>query len=95
MFLLTLTLRCFRLHTLRLLLLERMLQYLGEVGEVGGERTVPFMQVLLMLTSDMDSEEDRDRAILDTFLTSLIQQLDLTGKVLYTCRAIAVMLKIL
>ena len=62
-----------------------MLQYLGEVGEVGGERTVPFMQVLLMLTSDMDSEEDRDRAILDTFLTSLIQQLDLTGKVLYTC----------
>ena len=72
-----------------------MLQYLGEVGEVGGERTVPFMQVLLMLTSDMDSEEDRDRAILDTFLTSLIQQLDLTGKVLYTCRVIAFMLKIL
>lgn len=59
-----------------------MLQYLGEVGEVGGERTVPFMQVLLMLTSDMDSEEDRDRAILDTFLTSLIHQLDLSGKVL-------------
>ncbi|XP_076455251.1 E3 ubiquitin-protein ligase UBR4-like isoform X3 [Babylonia areolata] len=69
-----------RLHSLRLLLLERMLQYLREVGEVGGERAVPFMQVLLMLTSDMDSEEDRDRAVLDTFLSSLVHYLDLTGK---------------
>ena len=72
---------CCRLHTLRLLLLERLLQYLGEVGAVGGERTVPFMQVLLMLTSDLDSEEDRDRALLDTFLTTLIHQLDLNTKV--------------
>nr|KAG5693182.1 hypothetical protein BaRGS_014072 [Batillaria attramentaria] len=69
-----------RLHVLRLLLLERMLQYLRDVREVGGERTIPFMQVLLMLTTDMDSEEDRDRAILDAFLTSLITELDLTGK---------------
>ena len=56
-----------------------MLQYLDQVSEVGGERAVPFMQVLLMLTSDMDSEEDRDRAVLDAFLTAVIKQLELTG----------------
>jgi E3 ubiquitin-protein ligase UBR4 len=57
-----------------LLLLERMLGYLDEVGGVGGERAVPFLQVLLMLTSHMDSQEDRDRAVLDAFLTALLQQ---------------------
>lgn len=58
-----------------------MLQYLPEVRSVGGVRAIPFMQVLLMLTSDMDSEEEHDRAILDAFLTSIITELDLSGKV--------------
>lgn len=66
---------------MRLLLLERMLQYLPEVRSVGGVGAVPFMQILLMLTSDVDTEEDRDKAILDNFLATIITELDLSGKV--------------
>ena len=39
------------------------------------------LQVLLMLTSDLDSEEDKDRAALDSLLTVLLKELDLSGKV--------------
>jgi E3 ubiquitin-protein ligase UBR4 len=38
------------------------------------------MQVLLMLTTDLESEEDKDRAALDSFLTTIVTQLQLNGK---------------
>ncbi|XP_052093919.1 E3 ubiquitin-protein ligase UBR4-like [Mytilus californianus] len=69
-----------RLHSLRLILLERLLHYLPEIREVGGVRAIPYMQVLLMLTSDLDSEEEKDKAALDTLLTALIKELDLFGQ---------------
>uniref|UniRef100_A0A2C9K8S7 UBR-type domain-containing protein n=1 Tax=Biomphalaria glabrata TaxID=6526 RepID=A0A2C9K8S7_BIOGL len=69
-----------RLHNLRLKFLESLLQYFSEVQKVGGVRSVPFMQVLLMLTTDLEPEEDRDRAALDLFLTTIIQKLDLSGQ---------------
>ena len=34
-----------RMHTLRLMLLEKLLQYMPELREVGGVRAIPFMQV--------------------------------------------------
>ena len=34
-----------------------------------------------MLTSDLDSEEEKDKAALDTLLTALIKELDLFGQV--------------
>ncbi|XP_014674379.1 PREDICTED: E3 ubiquitin-protein ligase UBR4-like, partial [Priapulus caudatus] len=55
----------YRLHSLRLLLLDRLTQELPELREVGGVRAIPFMQVLLMLSSDLDSDEDADKAALD------------------------------
>ncbi|XP_067662559.1 E3 ubiquitin-protein ligase UBR4-like [Haliotis asinina] len=69
-----------RLHSLRLQLLERLLQYLPEIRDVGGVRAIPFMQVLLMLTSDLDNEEDKDRAALDNLLTIILKELDLSGQ---------------
>ena len=38
-----------RMHTLRLLLLNRLLQYLPELRDVGGVRAIPFMQVGVFL----------------------------------------------
>ena len=35
-----------------------------------------------MLTSDLDSEEDKDKAALDTLLTAIIKELEPSGKVL-------------
>ncbi|XP_069121893.1 E3 ubiquitin-protein ligase UBR4-like isoform X2 [Argopecten irradians] len=69
-----------RLHNLRLIQLERLLQYIPEVREVGGVRAIPFMQVLLMLTSDLDSDDEKDKAALDSVLTALIKELDLSGQ---------------
>ena len=34
-----------------------------------------------MLTSDLDSEEDKDRAILDSLLSVLLEELDITSAV--------------
>ncbi len=38
-------------------------------------------QVVLMLTSDLDNEEDKDRAALDSLLAILIVQLNMQNKV--------------
>ncbi|XP_050389975.2 E3 ubiquitin-protein ligase UBR4 [Patella vulgata] len=65
-----------RLHALRLQLLERLLQYLPDIRDVGGVRAIPFMQVVLMLTSDLDSEDDKDKAALDNLLTVILAELD-------------------
>ena len=41
------------------------------------------LQVLLMLTSDLDNEEDKDKAALDTLLSTIIKELDLSGEVTF------------
>ena len=65
------------------MLLERMIQYLPEVSARGGVPAIPFMQVVLMLTSDLDSEEDKDRAALEALLNAILRELDLSGKVVW------------
>ncbi|RUS88506.1 hypothetical protein EGW08_003764 [Elysia chlorotica] len=69
-----------RLHDLRLNFLEAFLGYFPEVQKTDGVRAIPFMQVLLMLTTDLEPEEQKDWAALDSFLTTIIKELDLTGQ---------------
>ncbi|XP_077538894.1 E3 ubiquitin-protein ligase-like protein poe isoform X3 [Haemaphysalis longicornis] len=64
------------LHALRCALLDRLLRFLPQLRSAGGVRAIPFMQVILMLSSDLDSEDERDRATLDCLLSSLIGELD-------------------
>ena len=45
--------------------------------EVGGPRCIPFMQVILMLTTDLDGNEERDCATFDRLLTVLITELSI------------------
>ncbi|XP_064650064.1 E3 ubiquitin-protein ligase UBR4-like isoform X3 [Lineus longissimus] len=66
-----------RLHNLRLRLLERLLQYMPDVREVGGVRAIPYMQVILMLTSDLDGDEEKDRVALDMLLSCMLKELDI------------------
>ncbi|ELU10961.1 hypothetical protein CAPTEDRAFT_154354 [Capitella teleta] len=73
-----------RLHHLRLLLLERLSQFVPELREVGGVRSIPFMQVLLMLTTDIDNEDDRDKKALDGLLTILLTELNMISSVEFT-----------
>ncbi|XP_033643062.1 E3 ubiquitin-protein ligase UBR4-like [Asterias rubens] len=66
-----------RMHTLRLLLLNRLLQYLPELRDVGGVRAIPFMQVILMLSSDLDIEDEKDHNSLDSLLTTMLAELNI------------------
>ncbi|KAI0242917.1 E3 ubiquitin-protein ligase UBR4 [Lamellibrachia satsuma] len=66
-----------KLHALRLALLQRLVRYLPGLREIGGMRTIPFMQVVLMLMSDIDSDEERDKATLDSLLVALMSELNL------------------
>ncbi|XP_033099816.1 E3 ubiquitin-protein ligase UBR4-like [Anneissia japonica] len=67
-----------RMHLLRIMLLDRFLQYLPELRDVGGVRAIPFMQVLLMLSSDLDLEEDKDCGAMDNLLVAMLGELNMS-----------------
>uniref|UniRef100_A0A3B5JUI3 Ubiquitin protein ligase E3 component n-recognin 4 n=1 Tax=Takifugu rubripes TaxID=31033 RepID=A0A3B5JUI3_TAKRU len=64
----------------RLLLLERLLQHLPQLHNVGGVQAIPYMQVILMLTSDLDGEDEKDKGALDELLSLLIVELGMHKK---------------
>lgn len=65
----------------RLMLLERLLQHLSHLHNVGGVQAIPYMQVILMLTSDLDGEDEKDKGALDDLLAQLIAELAIHKKV--------------
>uniref|UniRef100_A0A8C5JL81 Ubiquitin protein ligase E3 component n-recognin 4 n=1 Tax=Junco hyemalis TaxID=40217 RepID=A0A8C5JL81_JUNHY len=69
-----------RLHMVRLMLLERLLQNLPQLRNVGGVRAIPYMQVILMLTTDLDGEDEKDKGALDNLLSQLIAELGMDKK---------------
>ncbi|KAG8431951.1 hypothetical protein GDO86_019058 [Hymenochirus boettgeri] len=69
-----------RLHMVRLMLLERLLQSMTSLRGVGGVRAIPYMQVVLMLTADLDGEDEKDKGALDNLLSQLIAELGLDKK---------------
>ncbi|XP_071445233.1 E3 ubiquitin-protein ligase UBR4 isoform X2 [Hetaerina americana] len=65
------------LRYLRLLLLEKLVCYIPRLKKVGGLRSIPFMQVILMLTCDLDGEEERDRKAAESLLNALVLELQI------------------
>ncbi|XP_046403829.1 E3 ubiquitin-protein ligase UBR4 isoform X2 [Ischnura elegans] len=65
------------LRYLRLLLLERLVRYVPRLKKVGGLRSIPFMQVILMLTCDLDGEEEKDRKVAESLLNALVLELQI------------------
>lgn len=63
------------------MLLERLLQHLSQLHNVGGVQAIPYMQVILMLTSDLDGEDEKDKGALDDLLAQLIAELGMHKKV--------------
>lgn len=66
-----------RLHVLRLQLLERLTEYLPKLRGVNGVRAVPFLQVVLQLSGDLDGHSERDRTCFHSLLTAVIIELQL------------------
>ncbi|EDO43429.1 predicted protein [Nematostella vectensis] len=52
---------------------------MGELREIGGVRAIPYMQVLLMLCSDLEDNEP-DRSALDCVITKCLAELELDKK---------------
>lgn len=65
-----------KLHFIRLSILEKLVDSLPEVRDVGGVNCIPFMQVVLMLSGDLDNEGERDRQVLTRLLNALLMELD-------------------
>ncbi|CAH0393187.1 unnamed protein product [Bemisia tabaci] len=66
-----------KLHGLRLLVLEKLISYVPSLKEVGGVRSIPCLQVVLMLASDLEVEEDKDRHCLNTLLNAIVSELQM------------------
>ncbi|XP_063242107.1 E3 ubiquitin-protein ligase UBR4 isoform X2 [Bacillus rossius redtenbacheri] len=64
-----------KLHALRLAILERLMEYVPKLKNVGGVRAISFMQVVLMLTSDLDGDEEKDCVCLEKVLTTIVGEL--------------------
>ncbi|KAL1138884.1 hypothetical protein AAG570_008946, partial [Ranatra chinensis] len=62
-------------HALRLATLEKLVQHVPQLRGIGGVTAIPFMQVVLMLTSDLDGEEERGRACLESLLNAVLSLL--------------------
>ncbi|KAJ8985586.1 hypothetical protein NQ317_015077 [Molorchus minor] len=66
-----------RLHVLRLQLLEKLIEYLPKLRNIDGVRAIPFLQVVLQLTTDLDGHLERDRACLNSLLAAIVKELEL------------------
>ena len=62
-----------KLHALRLILLDELLKYMPRLRDLGGVRCIPYMQVLLMLTTEVT---EKDRPSLDRLLSALVHELN-------------------
>ncbi|XP_015606097.1 protein purity of essence isoform X2 [Cephus cinctus] len=65
------------LHSVRLLLLDKLVQFIPNLTNVSGVLAIPFMQVVLMLTSDLDGQEERDKACVKGLLQVLVKELEM------------------
>ncbi len=69
-----------KMHSLRLLILDQLLSYVPRLREVGGVRCIPYMQVILMLTADLDASDDKDRALLGKLLDTFMSEIEINQK---------------
>ncbi|XP_047102506.1 protein purity of essence [Schistocerca piceifrons] len=66
-----------RIHFLRLALLEHFIGAVSKLKNLGGVKSVPFLQVVLMLTSDLYGNEERSQDCLKQLLSALLNELNL------------------
>ncbi|XP_018338757.1 PREDICTED: protein purity of essence isoform X6 [Trachymyrmex septentrionalis] len=66
-----------KLHAIRLSLLDRFTQFVPNLINVRGVLAIPFMQVVLMLTADLDGQDERDKACVERLLQMLVKELEM------------------
>uniref|UniRef100_A0A6B2EA35 Putative e3 ubiquitin-protein ligase ubr4 n=1 Tax=Phlebotomus kandelakii TaxID=1109342 RepID=A0A6B2EA35_9DIPT len=66
-----------KLHVLRYSILEKMIDNFWGLDWVTGTQAVSFMQVILMLTSDLDGSQEADQNVMQKLLDALIERLEM------------------
>lgn len=66
-----------RLSGLRQILIEKLVSNIKLLRTVGGTRCIPYMQLALALTTDLEQDNDRDKAALNSLLQSLITEINI------------------
>ena len=66
-----------RLAGLRQMLIEKLIDSVKSLNEVGGTRCIPYMQLALALSTDLDLENDRDSAALKSLIQALLNEMEI------------------
>lgn len=66
-----------KLHQLRIAILEKMIDNFNAIDEVNGRQVIPFMQVILMLTTDLDGSQENERNIMTKLLNTCVEKLEM------------------
>lgn len=67
-----------KLHQLRVAILEKMIDNFVAIDEVNGRQVIPFMQVILMLTTDLDGSQEAERNTMTKLLSGCIEKLEMS-----------------
>uniref|UniRef100_A0A182JT95 UBR-type domain-containing protein n=1 Tax=Anopheles christyi TaxID=43041 RepID=A0A182JT95_9DIPT len=72
-----------KLHMLRCSILNQLVENFSSLDTVNGAQCIPFMQVILMLTSDLDGTQEADQQALSLLLQALIDRLEIQSTKIY------------
>lgn len=67
-----------KLHQLRVAILEKIIENFSGIGDVNGKQVIPFMQVILMLTTDLDGSQESERNIMTKLLNVCVEKLEMS-----------------
>ncbi|KAH8249088.1 hypothetical protein KR032_005683 [Drosophila birchii] len=66
-----------KLHDLRIAVLESIIQHLGTFDLCNGLQAIPLIQVILMLTTDLNGNNERDQQVLQELLSALVDYVEI------------------
>lgn len=64
-----------KLHHLRIVILENLVDNYSALDSVNGRQVIPFMQVILMLTTDLDGSQEQEKNIMAKLLNACVERL--------------------
>ncbi|XP_023302423.2 protein purity of essence [Lucilia cuprina] len=66
-----------KLHDLRIAILESIISNINTLDDCNGLQAIPLIQVILMLTTDLNGNNERDQKILNDLLTALVDYVEM------------------
>lgn len=68
-----------KVYILRCTILEKMIDKLDKLDNVGGVQAIPFMQVIHLLTMDLDGSSELGQRVMYKLLTVFIKKLEMVS----------------